>query len=237
MLQKENTTVVGTMRLNRRDIPKKAKDVSGRLKKSKAYFKSGNQIMVSYWDKGTKPVIVLSTMHTSALNMDDGLPEIISFYNKTKSGVDSMDHMLRMYTTKRKCFRWTFAFFCNLIDIALLNASIIMRIVNPSLTPGKENSFRYNFLLEVGYQLLDAHIKKRIQQRVSKQAYTAMEFLGYKRDFKPQIETYGERRLMGRCTTCSRKNDKKTTQKCSSCHSFVCNEHATKFVKCNTCEH
>jgi hypothetical protein len=141
------------------------------------------------------------------------------------------------HTTKRKCFRWTFAFFCNLIDIALLNASIIMRIVNPSLTPGKENSFRYNFLLEVGYQLLDAHIKKRIQQRVSKQAYTAMEFLGYKRDFKPQIETYGERRLMGRCTTCSRKNDKKTTQKCSSCHSFVCNEHATKFVKCNTCEH
>ena len=152
-------------------------------------------------------------MHTSAPNMDSGLPEMISCcYNNTKSGVDKMDHMVRMYTSKRKCSRWTYAFFCNQVDIGLLNASVVMREVNPFITTARKNSFRHSFLLEVGYQLLDAEIKRRILPVVSKQTYTTMEFLGYKREAKQQPETREERRILVRCVACGRKSDKKTTQ-------------------------
>ena len=97
-------------------------------------------------------------------------------------------------------------------DIGLLNALVVMREVNLSLTTAMKNSFRYSFLLEVGYQLLDAEIIRRILQVVSKQTYTAMEFLGYKREAKQQPETREQRRILSRYVACGRKSDKKTTQ-------------------------
>ena len=237
-LESKNTTLVGTIRANRVDIPKKAKDLSGRIKKSTKYFKSGTQILVSYWDKGNKPVLVLSTQHTSAVNLDSGLPEIISCYNQTKSGVDNMDHMIRLFTCKRKCFRWTYGFLFNLVDIGLLNASIIMRNLNPPATTAKRNSFRMEFLLEAGYQLLDDHIKHRVMLKgMSAAAITAMGLLGYKKNVNvvADADDNATQRTMGRCKECTRKVDKKTTQKCTKCKNFVCKAHGLKSIVCTKC--
>ena len=43
-------------------------------------------------------------------------PEAILFYNENKTGVDFMDQMVTHFTTKRSTRRWTFAFFCNMLD-------------------------------------------------------------------------------------------------------------------------
>lgn len=229
-----NTTIVGTIRSNSRDLPPKAKVTTGRQKKSIEHFVSDNQVLVSYWDKGTKPVILLSTMHSNAEVTPSGLPEIIQYYNSTKSGVDSMDRMIRYYTCKRKCFRWTYGFFCNIIDIALMNGSIVMRSINPP-TDGKNNLFRYNFLLDVGYELVDAQIKKRLSGRLTKPISTAMLLIGYVKTHDGNLQDPQIRPKSGRCNECKRERDTKTTQRCSECEVFICTVHSTKVVRCLQC--
>ncbi|KAL1457149.1 hypothetical protein WDU94_001810 [Cyamophila willieti] len=53
-------------------------------------------------------------------------PEIITFYNQTKGGVDTQDKMLTEYTVKRKTWRWPLALFFNMIDVTALAAYIII---------------------------------------------------------------------------------------------------------------
>ena len=101
----KNTTIIGSLRNNSRDVPGYAKDISQRVKKSSVYYKSNDQLLLSFWDKGPKPVVLLSTIHTFGLNEANGLPEMVSYYNSTRSGVDNMDHMVRFFSSKRKCFR------------------------------------------------------------------------------------------------------------------------------------
>ena len=44
-------------------------------------------------------------------------PEIIAYYNKTKSGVDTMDEILGEYIVKRQTLRWPLAFFYNMVNV------------------------------------------------------------------------------------------------------------------------
>ena len=80
-------------------------------------------------------------MHTSAKNMENGLLEIISCYNLSKSGVDNMDHMIHMYTSKRKCFCWPYGYFFNLVDVGLLNVAVIVQQLNALTSQAKMNAF------------------------------------------------------------------------------------------------
>ena len=233
-LADHDTSLVGTVRSNNRDLPPKAKTTAGRRKKSTEYFKSGNQILLSFWDKGTKPVLLLSTLHTTVDVDSIDLPEIVQHYNATKSGVDAMDRMVRYYTCKRKCFRWTYGFFCNMIDIALLNASIIMRKSDP---PSNEhsNKFRYNFLTQVAYELVDKHLNHRLStSRLTKPVSTAMSLIGLQTTCERSSVSCDSRRS-GRCKSCRREKDRKTTQRCSACGAFVCILHCSKSVLCFDC--
>ena len=53
------------------------------------------------------------------------LPEVINFYNMTKGGVDCADQMIETYSSKFATRRWPIALFCNLLDIAALNAYVL----------------------------------------------------------------------------------------------------------------
>jgi len=53
------------------------------------------------------------------------LPEVINFYNMTKGGVDCADQMTETYSSKFANRRWPVALFCNLLDIAALNAYVL----------------------------------------------------------------------------------------------------------------
>lgn len=83
--------------------------------------------MCSYVPKKNKAVILLSTMHSDASVGDDAKqkPEIINFYNKYKAGVDTMDQMVRRYTSQRQSSRWPMALFFNMLDISSLASYII----------------------------------------------------------------------------------------------------------------
>ena len=81
--------------------------------------------MTSNVPKRNKADILLSSVHHDvSIIEDDALkrPEIIHLYNKTKIGVDLVNQMVQTYTCRRATRRWPFAIFCNMLDIAALNA-------------------------------------------------------------------------------------------------------------------
>jgi hypothetical protein len=226
------STMVGTMRLNRREIPREAKDLHGRQRKSSRFYKSESNLLVSYWDKGTQPVLLLSTFHRSTAVLQSGLPEIVDYYNATKSGVDMMDRNVRYYSVKRKCFRWPYSFVCNLIDIGLNNASILSNKLDKS----EKGTYKYDFMLDVGYSLVDDHIKERLCSRsLNKRILSAMNLLGYSKTCAAAADATTDVIRRGRCVECPRLHDQKTTMKCSLCAQFICSKHSCKVVLCTNC--
>ena len=98
-------TVVGTMRSDRAGIPKKMEETKSRESPSTLYPYNTDikSVLVSYVIKsksGIKNVLVLSSMHRNALTTRDERkkPHVITFYDRTKGGVDVMDIMAGIHT-------------------------------------------------------------------------------------------------------------------------------------------
>ena len=63
---------------------------------------------------------------------DKKKPEIITYYNETKSGVDVLDKLVCTYSCKLASSRWTVVFFLNMLDIAAYNALVLWINANPN---------------------------------------------------------------------------------------------------------
>ena len=73
----------------------------------------------------------MSTVHrTVAIGNDPKKnPETINFYNSTKYGVDVVDQMARLYSTKVGSRRWPIQVFYDILDLAGINAVILYKEV------------------------------------------------------------------------------------------------------------
>jgi hypothetical protein len=91
-LKKLGLTYVGTVRKNKRFLPPQFLPNRSPPVDSSIFGFQSDKTIVSYVPKRSKAVILISTMHHHATIDDDTKkPEIIMFYNDTKSGVDSLD--------------------------------------------------------------------------------------------------------------------------------------------------
>ena len=106
-------SIVGTICLDRKGIPKEIKSMEGHEEKSTiyAYQSNGDGLLVSYIDKkkaGKKNFVVFTTMHTSvSVTKDQHVkPNIHTFYDHTKGGVDVVNLISTHSTTKMKNQRW-----------------------------------------------------------------------------------------------------------------------------------
>ena len=82
--------------------------------------------LVTYVPKVKQAVLVLSTMHHDGqVDGDAQKPEIILYYNSAKSGVDNLDHLATMYTSRRKVNRWPVALFGSIVDVRAVAAFIV----------------------------------------------------------------------------------------------------------------
>lgn len=83
------------------------------------------------YQKKNRSVVLISSLH-SAAEIDESTneknkPSIVTFYNQTKGGVDEVDKKAKMYSTSRKNNRWPLTIFFRLLDIAGINAMVILR--------------------------------------------------------------------------------------------------------------
>jgi len=114
-LLEKRTSLVNTLRLNRKEIP-----VSSKLATHDSAFYSCDSLnLVKYQAKQTKTVVVLSTLHKVAACQTEGKkkPESILCYSENKCGADMLDSMCRLVSTKAGCRRRPLTIFFNKLDI------------------------------------------------------------------------------------------------------------------------
>lgn len=97
-------SIVGTLKKNKPYIPREMLPSKSREIYSSLFgFSEDNVTICSYVPKKNKSVLLMSTQHYSqSIIGDKKKPEIIHYYNRNKSGVDTMDKLVTHYTTKRK---------------------------------------------------------------------------------------------------------------------------------------
>jgi len=91
-------SLVGTVRSNRKEVPREMLPSSTRQPHSSIFgFSPDSCTLVSYVPKRKKEVILLSTQHgdNSVVADNKNKPEIITYYNGTKCGVDVLDKLVR----------------------------------------------------------------------------------------------------------------------------------------------
>ena len=100
-------TLLSTIRRNNRDVPAEFLADRSRPAGSSMFGFSGPKTLVSYVPKRNKAVLLLSTLHNDdKVDEKTQKPEIITDYNKTKGGVDTVDQLCKTYTVKRSTRRW-----------------------------------------------------------------------------------------------------------------------------------
>jgi hypothetical protein len=222
-LQQRHTSYVGTIRKNKRDLPLESKSLENRQKGDSIHFYNNDGVtLCSFWDKSKNVVLLVSSMHLqNQVDRKEGKPDMVEFYNSTKSGVDNLNKLVRGYSSQRKCQRWPYAVFFTFVDVAIVAAMKLMNV-----------SDHYHFKLELAYELIMPLIMERSRlPNLKKTVRSAMENIGI--DFNVPKPAPPESVKTGRCGFCERKKDRKTNVLCHECRKFICGDH-TMFI-CHSC--
>ncbi|XP_042856522.1 piggyBac transposable element-derived protein 4-like [Penaeus japonicus] len=137
-LQARKTNAVGTVRLNRKFMPKDLRVT----KKGQIDSRSTATGMLALSWKDRKDVNMLSTIHRSeSVDLPPNRrgevrtkPKVVVDYNVGMKGVDLSDQMARSYEIPRKCHKWYQVLFYHLIDTALVNSYLVHRYLGGRLT-------------------------------------------------------------------------------------------------------
>lgn len=183
-LAEKNTTLVGAIRLNKRQIPKafSSLEVARQRDENTAAFCFSNVCeLVSYTTKTKKNVCLLSTAHaTEERNSQTGKPIVIHDYNEHKGGVKTFDKMLRKYSCKRKNNRWPMLVFQNMLDVAALSAYRLYGLCHPAWNTNVSEK-RKAFLKELAFDLAKKQMENRCKSsHMLGSVRIAMDLIGFK---------------------------------------------------------
>ena len=157
-----NLTMVGTLMSNRQRIPNELKMTAGCEVNSTMFAFSPSIMMASYCSKCNKVVLMASLMHQDdkVAEEEPHKPDIILYYNETKGGVDTVDKMVRNYSCYVTIRRWPVVVFCNMVNVAAINAFTFWIENNPDYlkSGSKFKSARREFLIALGMELVKPYI-------------------------------------------------------------------------------
>ncbi|XP_057662492.1 uncharacterized protein LOC130897576 [Diorhabda carinulata] len=108
-LEEKKLSYVGTVRKNKRKLPANFVLPKGRQVFDSIFGYTKNETLVSYVPKKGKTVVLISSLHVASNEVKEDAskkPEIITFYNNTKSGVDVVDKLCASYNVARSTKRW-----------------------------------------------------------------------------------------------------------------------------------
>nr|XP_023028092.1 uncharacterized protein LOC111516144 [Leptinotarsa decemlineata] len=150
VLLKNGLTLVGTMKKNKHQIPTEFQTSKDREIPSNLYGYTKDLTLLSFAPKKMKAVVLLSSMHHTA-HTDEATckPEIISSYNATKGGVDTLDFKCSNYCANRKSRRWPLVVFYHLLAVTGSNAHILHKMFKDN-----KATTSYDFTRAVAYGLI-----------------------------------------------------------------------------------
>lgn len=178
--------------------------------------------LVSYVCKKNRCVLLLSTMHHSVgeFSGEQMKPEIVTFYNSTKAGVDTVDQMIKDVSVKRGTRRWPMGVYFNLVNIAAHNAYILW------CESGRKES-RREFIRNLILELRDEYVLRRQKTELTVSVKT--------RQLKsPSVPDDRKRRS---CAVCPTGERNRTIFICSICHNPACKDHSDRKIVCEKCKH
>lgn len=240
-----NLTLVGTLRKNKGEIPIEFLPNKTREVYSSLFGFTKQLTICSYVPAKSKSVVVLSTMHNdsaidqSEFRREKKKPEIITFYNTSKGGVDSNDQLCSNYNVGRRTNRWPLAIFYHILNITGINSYIIFK-QNSILKGNTQPIVRRNFLRNLGHQLVQQHVIRRSLSSV------------HHRNLKFQIKCYlesqgvaifeekngtedkGMSKKRKRCGICPSTRDNKYSAFCCKCGDYICKNHT--YIICSNCK-
>ena len=231
-------TIVGTMRHDRKDIPKEMKSLKDREEKSTifAHPSEKNIMMVSYIDKkksGKKNIICLTTMHDRVKVMNDQKlkPQVIIMYDHTKGGLDVVDPISYHHST------WMKSKFAFMLDTIRTNSKTV-------LEDNKKIFNNFEFTYQLGKVLV---LPKRLRLENSNGLQIAVlqkirRVLGLSEmNRRPLSDPETAVTPIGRCHKCvesivgtkTYKTDRekmknKLKTKCRVCSGLICKKHQYK---------
>ncbi|XP_059563328.1 piggyBac transposable element-derived protein 4-like [Myotis daubentonii] len=219
----KQTTLVGTIRGNKRELPKAAKQTKDNMPPfSTLLYKSENCVLTIYKSKPNKRVAVLSSKH-KFVKIDKSnkkmLPESIQFYNSTKFGVDMADQMARKYTVKASSCRWPLQIFFNILDLAAINAWILYKETTGIQIQRKEFLFQLAEQLSTEYR---AARQKNSSEHEDPQRSTATS----------SNATHSNKRKICQVQLC---HNNKTNNICEKCQKYVCGRCIHKKISTFIC--
>ena len=217
LLQNHNLTLVGTLRKNKKEIPPVFLATKERPLFSSMFAYGEHSLLLSYVPRKNKNILMLSTAHdTDDINADSGercLPEVISFYNKHKGGVDVVDKLKSLYSVSRVSCRWPLTIFFSLLNIGGINSQLIYQEnINRIIK-------RRVYLRTLAMDLVKSQQMKRLERNVPAQIKTSIrKQLGIT---ETQVVRIGENVF---CSFCPRRKNRKTKSKCDmeQCDTPVC---------------
>ena len=151
-LSQRQTDLVGTVRLNRKDIPASVKEKN--LKKGETVAAYRNKLMILKW-KDRKDVTFLSSIHGSAMETtttkygkEKIRPKVAADYNSHMGGVDLTDNLICHFTTARNRMKKFYKkLFRHCLDMAVLNAFICYKKLGGRM-------HRIDFIMALGENLI-----------------------------------------------------------------------------------
>lgn len=219
-LQKRGLTYVGTLKKNKAELPPQFLPHKTREVNSSLYGFHENITLLSHVPKKSRAVLVISSMHhTASKQLPGEKPEIIEYYNMTKSGVDTLDKKTAGYSSSRRTNRWPVAVFFQLLDISAVNAFIM----HQSYKNAKQLE-RLDFLKELAKSLTTPQMERRLQnKKMPRELKSTLERILKKSntttEMEPAEEVLETRRL---CHICPTKLKRKTQYLCCVCKKPIC---------------
>ena len=245
VLMSWNVTLVGTVRKNKKFLPRNMQPTKERPVYSTNFANHRDATVCSYVSKKMKAIVLLLSMNMSGEIAEtlSAKSEIINYYNKTKGRVNTLDKMLSEHTVKRKTLRWPLAFIYKMIDVTGKERYIIHRGHNPSF---RKKDQRRKFLKEranmLCLSLIEACSNSRMLMRNHFLGGAAEMLLGRRIVAQPENAVVaraphgsrGSTSIVGSCCVCRDQIGKqhKTTKSCVVCRKPVCNEYLVSKTMC-----
>lgn len=240
-LLEKNLTLLGTVRQNRKELPRKLLPKKRDAYESMFAF-TPDTTLVSYAPRTNKTVVLLSTMHNTIAvdeHVESKKPYMVLDYNSTKGAVDSFDQMVKGYTCARGTRRWPMRLFFFIVDASCLNAYVLWSMIHKQWR-NRDSSKRRAFLSDAAHELIQPLINRRsCTPNISHMPTVTRSMLAIGVAPVPGTSVSDTNKKRGRCQSCKRSQEQKVEHRCSECTSFVCGKHGIKTVsyKCHACPH
>ena len=247
LLTNHNTTYLGTLHKNRRDIPAILHEPRDQTTSLFAFGgPDGKVTLQSYQVKSNRKVYMISTMHHSGNTLDDQKKksDLQLYYNETKAGVDVLDEMCKRYTVRCKVLRWPLVHFHNMLDVTGINAFLIFNHYHPAWTTVNVAKRRRYFLHQLALELAQEHMEFRLRDPIGLSTETVRllcKVTGQDNPRPSAMVADAQPPAMGRCACCKDEGKvtracNKASHRCSSCGKPICGRHGVPVaVRCPEC--